>query len=362
MAVIGGPVVPEGLGAADGGVDGVVIGEDGGVQRRGGGLVAHPYRPQGEGGALEEAEHPAHPRLLVPAGQGEAPQEGQADEAGGGAPVPGEALGAAAGEALLLAVSEGGLFVIQIPEPGVVEKVGPVPGVAGAVGHDADGVPVDAEAAGVGLHHHGLPGPVGERPVEGRHRPQEGDVRQTDLLLQTADGLLHRGAPAQQVKEEEGGLDGAFAIAGAAGVGGEAAVVELSAHESPLVEPLVEHRPLGQEQAGAGAGVPQGLLPSAGHRDIGGAPGENGDLGPLRQPVKVVVPAPEVFAVPSVPAQGAASRPKDSALHVRASSPFPPVCAGWRKLYGARRLNRPEGRPGCRRRWCRASPWASPFR
>ena len=156
--------------------------------------------------------------------------------------------------------------------------------------------------------------------MEGRHRSQEGHVRQADLLLQTPDGLLHRGAPTQQVEEEEGGLDGAFAGVGTVGIGGKAPVVELAPHEPALVEPLIEHRALGQEQAGTGAGVPQYLPLSAGHRDIGGAPGENGDLGPLRQPVKVVVPAPEVFAVPGVPAQGAASGRTKAAFHIRASS------------------------------------------
>ena len=103
---------------------------------------------------------------------------------------------------------------------------------------------------------------------------------------------------------------GAGPGAGRPGKVGEGPVVELSPHEPPLVDPLVEHRGGGEEQPGAGAGVAGGAAGAlwGGHRGVDGPPGEKGDPAPLRQAVKVIVAPPQAPAVPGVPGQGAAPR------------------------------------------------------
>lgn len=138
------------------------------------GRLAHPHHAQGEGGALHEPQQPGHPLRLVLPRHRVLAEKRQPHEPGRGAPVPGQALGAAAGKALgQVLVPEGEALPVQVPDPGVIEEVRPVPGIAGAVGHDPQGPPVEVQAVGVGLGDDHLPGPVAEGPVEGRHRTQQ---------------------------------------------------------------------------------------------------------------------------------------------------------------------------------------------
>ena len=318
LVFIGSPVEALGFGAHDAGIYGVVKGDLALVQLRGLAGLAHPHGPQGEGGALQQAEHAAHALLFPRAPVAVLAQETQAHKAGGGAPVPGQALGAAAREALLLPISvilHG--VVVQVPQPRVVEQIQPVPGVAGAVGHDPHGLAVDVKALPVGLHHHVLPVGVGEGPVQGGHCAQQRDGAQGALLLQHPGGLLHRGALGQHVVDQHGGLDGQLSFLGLLGIVGKAPEVELSAHEPRLVDPLVDEGGGGTEQKTRAHGGIAGLALRFGQlAALHGAAAEvvlgpRGHIGHRRsggQTVKIQIAAPQGVPLPGAPAQGAAAR------------------------------------------------------
>ena len=265
---------------------------------------------------MEQAEQKGHPLRFVPALDRVLPEEGQPHEAGGGRPVPGQAGRPAAGKAGLQPLpAPGQLSVIQGPELGMVQQIGTVPRVAGAVGHHSNRVPVDVQPVPVGLHHDALPGAVGKHPVDGRHGPQHGDGHQRHPLLQCAGHLLHRGAGGQAPGHQEGRLEGQGAGPRLRGKVGKRAVVELAAHQSLLVEALIQgrggtqhqgadaHRSVGRRTAGGRLQIAL-QLGTAGVEHL--SPWYKGHLAVRRNAVEIEVAPPQVSAVRRLPRHRAA--------------------------------------------------------
>ena len=98
------------------------------------------------------------------------------------------------------------------------------------------------EPVPVRFHHNGLTGPVAEGPVQRWDGTQQREVQQSEFLPEGVDHLRHSGALSQKMVDQDRRLDRRSTGAGKAFIAGKLPIVELSAHQALVVDPLVEQR------------------------------------------------------------------------------------------------------------------------
>ena len=244
-------------------------------------------------------------------------EHGKTDKAGRRAPVAGQSLHSTAGEALGQAIIlQLPFIVVQITQTNVVEQVGAVPRVARTVGHDADGAAVDVQTIHIRLNDRHLAGAVGKCPMQRRNGSQHRLVQQSDLLLQGIHHLLHAVALCQHMVDHKRRQQSGRSFPHLLFKMGKFAVIQLTAHQSLLVDALIQHRCGGNHQKSGsycciGRGSPLLLTQVIFHcraaHIIAGAARDKADFAALRQPVEVHIPSPQMLAVLCLPTQSAAS-------------------------------------------------------
>ena len=169
---------------------------------------------------------------------------------------------------------------------------------------------VNVEPISVGLCNDHLSGPVRKGPVKRGNCSKHRDSCQRDIFFQYAGSLRDTGALGKQMNNHKGGTQGDSPEGGRRIIPGELTVIELSAHQSFLIDPFEQHR-CARNQQGADpcSGVPAGLFhpPFPSCREVIGTSGEISYCGPLSKTVKIKIPAPQVLAVLCKPVETAAS-------------------------------------------------------